>query len=132
MQDNDYIINEIDKNKDSFYTSKELNGIILVDNESNVNSARIHGNFGIYDSSVLAFSKTNKKTNIKLLIKKNVLTEIILCDITKIEVLSDKFKKLDIFISNKNLIKSKAYLNSNNYVEIKLKLLNESEKKNEF
>lgn len=127
MQNKDYIQSELDKNKEVVYTSAGLKDIIFSETYENKILNQLVTDRGTFNAVVLMYRKTKTKTNIKLLIKKNIITKLILCNILKLNIVNSSKEKITFDFNENNLIKSSIYLNSNQDTVLKIKFLNESE-----
>jgi len=129
MQNKDYILDEIEKNREVIYTSAELNDIIFSDVKESLNFSKIITNKGTFNAIILNYSKTKTKTSIKLLIKKNILTKLILSTFNKIEIQYSDSERKEYDFKELELIKQSIYLNSNQDTIVKLKFYNKGEHK---
>jgi len=128
MQNNDYITSEIDKNKEVTYTSDVLKDLLTENFQEKESFNTLITNKGFFNAIILMHSKTKTKTNIKLLIKKNILTELILSNILKLQIKAPDLEMFEFDLKESSLVKSSIYLNSNEDTIIKIKFLNEREK----
>lgn len=129
MQNKDYILDEIEKNREVIYTSAELNDIIFSDVKESLSFSKIITNKGTFNAIILNYSKTQTKTSIKLLIKKNILTKLILSTFNKIEIQYSDSERKEYDFKELELIKQSIYLNSNQDTIVKLKFYNKGEYK---
>ena len=129
MQNKDYIDSEIDKNKDVSYTSDVLKDILpdLYQNNKTKQDNTLKTSNGHFNVIILKYSKKLNKTNIKLLIKKNILTDLIMCNILSLNIINSNFEIFNIDFTKNKLIRSSIYLNSNEDTIVNVKFLNESE-----
>jgi len=128
MQNKDYINLEIEKNKEVSYVSDDLIDLLNEDFKEQKSFNTLVTNKGSFDVTILKHSKTRSKTNIKLLIKKNILTELILCNILQLKINNNDSKIFEFDLKENSLVKSSIYLNNNEDTIIKIKFLNEREK----
>ena len=128
MQNKDYINAEIEKNKEVTYASDYLIDLLSEDFKERKLYNTLVTNKGSFDVTILKYSKKLNKTNIKLLIKKNILTDLILDNILNLKIINSNLEIFNIDFSKNKLIRSSIYLNSNEDTIIKIKFLNESEK----
>jgi hypothetical protein len=128
MQDKDYINLESEKNKEIVYTSDVLKDLLPgITNEKQFFNTLATDN-GNFDVKILMHSKTKSKTNIKLLIKNNVVSDLILSSFLDLKI-KNKDQLFFVFdFKQSNLLKSSVYLNSSEDTIVKIKFLNESEK----
>ena len=129
MQNKNYIQSELDKNKEVLYTSAALSDIIFSEEYENKIINQLITDRGTFNAVVLMYRKSKRKTSIKLLIKKNIVTKLILCDILKLKIMYSSSENIEFDFKQINLINSNIYLNNNQDTIIKIKFLNESEKK---
>lgn len=127
MQNKDYITSEIDRNKEVFYASDELKNLIENNSHDQQKSISLITSKDTFDVTILMYRKSKSKTSIKLLIKKNILTRLILCNILKLQIKDVDLEILNIDFNQNKLIKSNIYLNNNEDTIVKIKFLNESE-----
>ena len=129
MQNKDYINSEIDKNKDVSYTSDVLKDILpdLYQNQKTKQDNTLETSNGSFNVIILKYSKKLNKTNIKLLIKKNILTDFITCNILSLKVINSNLEIFNVDFTKNKLIRSSIYLNSNEDTIVNIKFLNESE-----
>ena len=129
MQNKDYINSEIDKNKDVSYTSDVLKDILpdLYQNQKTKQDNTLETSKGSFNVIILKYSKKLNKTNIKLLIKKNILTDFITCNILSLKVINSNLEIFNVDFTKNKLIRSSIYLNSNEDTIVNIKFLNESE-----
>jgi hypothetical protein len=124
MQDKNLIDEELKKNEEVLYTSKELEGILFGEKEISVKDDFLFLESDKLNVSVLKYRKLSNKTCIKLLASGNVLNRLILDTIKVIKINSDHI----VFDLNKNIVlETNIYLNDNNDTIVKIKFLNESE-----
>mgnify|MGYP005653795945 CR=1 FL=1 len=129
MQNKEYITSEITKNKEITYTSDVLKDILpeFSSGDKEKQSSILMTSNNAFSVTILKYSKKITKTNIKLLIKKNVLTDLILCNILNLKIISPKLEIFNIDFDKNKLIRSNIYLNSNEDTIINIKFLNERE-----
>ena len=128
MQDKDYINAEAQKNKEVVYTSDVLKDLLpdIVDSKQFFNTLTTDNcNF---DVKILMHSKTKSKTSIKLLIKNNFVTDLILSNFLSLKIENKDHVFFMFDFKQSNLLKSSIYLNSSEDTIVKIKFLNESEK----
>ena len=128
MQDKDYINLESEKNKEIVYTSDVLKDLLPDMTNAQQFFNTLTTDNGNFDVKILMHSKTKSKTNIKLLIKNNVVAELILSSFLDLKI-KNKDQIFFVFdFKQSNLLKSSIYLNSSEDTIVKIKFLNESEK----
>ena len=131
MQNKDHVAAEIDENKEVFFASEELKDILSIIPHEVKPTSMLITDKGTFEAAVLAYRKSKTKTNIKLQIKGNIVTQSILCNILKLQIMSAISESIDVDFKETNLIKTSIYLNSSKDTIVKIKFLNESESNNE-
>jgi hypothetical protein len=131
MQNKDHVASEIDENKEVFFASEELKDILSIIPHEVKSTSMLITDKGTFEAAVLAYRKTKTKTNIKLQIKENIVTQLILCNILKLQIMNAISESIDVDFKETNLIKTSIYLNSSKDTIVKIKFLNESESNNE-
>jgi len=125
MQDKNLIDEELKKNEEVLYTSKELEGILFGEKEISIKDDFLFLESDKLNVSVLKYRKLSNKTCIKLLASGNVLNRLILDTIKVIKINSDHI----VFDLNKNIVlETNIYLNDNNDTIVKIKFLKKHKK----
>ena len=131
MQNKNIMSEEIDKNSDVLYSSKEIKDLLNISSKNLMIYDALVTNNDSYNVTTLKYRKSRGMTYIKLLASENILNRLILSTFLKIKIHTIENKSLDIDFKDNDLIDFSVYLNSNKGTIIKIKF-KESDDKNEI